>query len=166
MKHTSFTFPYVTAKLRTSPTWIRFLLLSLQCWRQSNELLSLLSWPSIKIFILLGNRSLLTVPWSKHTVLFLATVADGNLQLTTTKYIACLAAMLFVDRCVTFDWFVVCLLFCWLFRWFLVLSYCFYLLNTFVCKLDVHGSVHRNINLIERTNKMQPCSRIYYSNVS
>jgi hypothetical protein len=33
-------------------------------------------------------------------------------------------------------------------------------------KLDVHGSVHRNINLIERTNKMQPCSRIYYSSVS
>ena len=33
-------------------------------------------------------------------------------------------------------------------------------------KLDVHGSVHLNINLIERTNKMQPCSRIYYSNVS
>ena len=33
-------------------------------------------------------------------------------------------------------------------------------------ELDVHGSVHRNINLIERTNKMQPCSRIYYSNVS
>jgi hypothetical protein len=31
---------------------------------------------------------------------------------------------------------------------------------------DVHGSVHRNINLIERTNKMQPCSRIYYSVVS
>ena len=31
---------------------------------------------------------------------------------------------------------------------------------------DVHGSVHRNINLIERTNKMQPCSRIYYSSVS
>jgi len=33
-------------------------------------------------------------------------------------------------------------------------------------KTDVHGSVHRNINLIERINKMQPCSRIYYSNVS
>jgi hypothetical protein len=32
-------------------------------------------------------------------------------------------------------------------------------------KLDVHRSVHRNIKLIERTNKMQPCSRIYYSNV-
>jgi len=32
--------------------------------------------------------------------------------------------------------------------------------------VDVHGSVHRNINLIESTNKMQPCSRIYYSNVS
>jgi hypothetical protein len=31
---------------------------------------------------------------------------------------------------------------------------------------DVHGSVHRNVNLIERTNKMQPCSKIYYSNVS
>jgi len=31
---------------------------------------------------------------------------------------------------------------------------------------DDHGSVHRNIKLIERTNKMQPCSRIYYSNVS
>jgi len=30
---------------------------------------------------------------------------------------------------------------------------------------DVHGSVHRNINPIERTNKRQPCSRIYYSNV-
>jgi len=34
------------------------------------------------------------------------------------------------------------------------------------CKLDVYGSVHRNINLIERTNKMQPCSRIYYSSIS
>jgi hypothetical protein len=33
-------------------------------------------------------------------------------------------------------------------------------------KRDVHGSMHRNIKLIERTNKMQPCSRIYYSNVS
>jgi len=33
-------------------------------------------------------------------------------------------------------------------------------------KLDVHRSVHRNIKFIERTNKMQPCSRIYYSNVS
>jgi hypothetical protein len=33
-------------------------------------------------------------------------------------------------------------------------------------QLDVHGFVRRNINLIERTNKMQPCSRIYYSNVS
>jgi len=31
---------------------------------------------------------------------------------------------------------------------------------------DVHGSVHRNINLIERTNKLRPCSRIYYSSVS
>jgi hypothetical protein len=30
----------------------------------------------------------------------------------------------------------------------------------------VHGSLHRNINLIEITNRMQPCSRIYYSNVS
>ena len=30
---------------------------------------------------------------------------------------------------------------------------------------DVHGSVHRNINLIGRTNKMQPCTRIYYSSV-
>jgi MOSC domain-containing protein YiiM len=33
-------------------------------------------------------------------------------------------------------------------------------------ELDVHGSVHHNINLIEITKKMQPCSRIYYSNVS
>ena len=32
-------------------------------------------------------------------------------------------------------------------------------------KLNAHGSVHRNINLKERTNKMQPYSRIYYSNV-
>jgi len=32
-------------------------------------------------------------------------------------------------------------------------------------KLDVHGSVHRNINLIERTNKMRPYSIIYYSSV-
>jgi len=38
--------------------------------------------------------------------------------------------------------------------------------STFCDELDVHGSVHRNINLIERTNKMQPCSRIYYSSVS
>ena len=30
----------------------------------------------------------------------------------------------------------------------------------------VHVSVRRNIDLIERTNKMQPCSRIYYSTVS
>jgi hypothetical protein len=33
-------------------------------------------------------------------------------------------------------------------------------------KVDVHGSMHRNIHFIERTNKMQPCSRIYYSSVS
>ena len=33
-------------------------------------------------------------------------------------------------------------------------------------KFDIHKSVHRNINLIERTNKMRPCSRIYYYNVS
>jgi len=32
--------------------------------------------------------------------------------------------------------------------------------------LDIHGSVHRNLNLIERTNKIQPRSRIYYSKVS
>ena len=32
--------------------------------------------------------------------------------------------------------------------------------------LEVHGSMHRNIKLIERTNKMQLRSRIYYSNVS
>ena len=32
-------------------------------------------------------------------------------------------------------------------------------------RLDVHGSVHRNVNLIERTNKLQPYSIIYYSNV-
>ena len=32
--------------------------------------------------------------------------------------------------------------------------------------LDVHGSVHHNTNSIEITNKMRPCSRIYYSNVS
>jgi hypothetical protein len=32
-------------------------------------------------------------------------------------------------------------------------------------KLDVHGSVHHNINRIEITNKMGPCSRIYYSSV-
>jgi hypothetical protein len=31
---------------------------------------------------------------------------------------------------------------------------------------EIHGTVHVNINLIERTNTMQPCSRIYYSNVS
>jgi len=31
---------------------------------------------------------------------------------------------------------------------------------------EEHGSVHPNINLTERTNKMQPCSRIYYSSVS
>ena len=37
--------------------------------------------------------------------------------------------------------------------------------NTFYL-LDVHGSVHRDINLTERTNKMQPCSRIYNFNVS
>jgi len=34
--------------------------------------------------------------------------------------------------------------------------------NTF----DVHGSVHHNTKLIEITNKMWLCSRIYYSNIS
>jgi hypothetical protein len=33
-------------------------------------------------------------------------------------------------------------------------------------KLDVHGSAHHNINLTEMTNKIRPCSRIYYSSVS
>ena len=35
-----------------------------------------------------------------------------------------------------------------------------------ISKLDVHGSMHHNINLTEITNKMRPCSRIYYSTVS
>jgi hypothetical protein len=30
-------------------------------------------------------------------------------------------------------------------------------------KLDLHGSVHHNTNLIEMTNKMQLCRSIYYS---
>jgi hypothetical protein len=33
-------------------------------------------------------------------------------------------------------------------------------------KVNVHGSVHRNIQLIERTNNRQPGSGIYYSGVS
>jgi hypothetical protein len=33
-------------------------------------------------------------------------------------------------------------------------------------QLHVYGALHRNTDLIERTNKMQPCSRVYYSNVS
>jgi hypothetical protein len=33
-------------------------------------------------------------------------------------------------------------------------------------ELDVYGSVHPNTNRIKITNKMRPCSRIYYSNVS
>jgi len=49
-----------------------------------------------------------------------------------------------------------------------------YVTNSEVCKIklvrysniDIHGSMHRNINVIERTNKMRQCSRIYYSNVS
>ena len=32
--------------------------------------------------------------------------------------------------------------------------------------LGVPGSVYRNIKLIERTNKIQPCSRIHCTNVS
>jgi hypothetical protein len=32
--------------------------------------------------------------------------------------------------------------------------------------LDVHGSVHHSINHLETTNKMRPCIKIYYSNVS
>jgi hypothetical protein len=33
-------------------------------------------------------------------------------------------------------------------------------------ELDIHESVLLNINLTERTNKMRPCTIIYYSNVS
>jgi len=33
-------------------------------------------------------------------------------------------------------------------------------------EFDFHGSVHRNLNLIERNKKIWPCSRIYYSSVS
>jgi len=35
--------------------------------------------------------------------------------------------------------------------------------SVFACKLDVHGSVLHNTNLIEMTNKMQLCRAIYYS---
>jgi len=35
-----------------------------------------------------------------------------------------------------------------------------------VWKLDVHVSMHHNTHRIEITNKMWPCSRIYYSSVS
>jgi hypothetical protein len=41
----------------------------------------------------------------------------------------------------------------------------FKMYRTIIC-LDVHGSVHHNTNRIETTNKMQSCSRIYYSIVS
>jgi hypothetical protein len=49
---------------------------------------------------------------------------------------------------------------------------CIRLLNLFLWSSErrvffyVHGSLHRNINLTERTNKMQPCSGIDYSDVS
>jgi hypothetical protein len=44
-------------------------------------------------------------------------------------------------------------------------TFCYikYLLD---CELHVHRFVHHNINLIEITNKMRPCCRIYYSNLS
>ena len=32
--------------------------------------------------------------------------------------------------------------------------------------LDIHGSVYHNLNCIEITKKMRPCTRVYYSNVS
>ena len=38
--------------------------------------------------------------------------------------------------------------------------------QTIFCVFDVHRPVHHNTNRIEMTNKMRPCSRIYYSNVS
>jgi hypothetical protein len=37
--------------------------------------------------------------------------------------------------------------------------------RSWVDNLDVHDSVHHSANHIEITNKMQPCTRIYYSNV-
>jgi len=36
-------------------------------------------------------------------------------------------------------------------------------LITLRLKLDIHGSVHHNTNLIEMTNKIQLCRTIYYS---
>jgi hypothetical protein len=36
-----------------------------------------------------------------------------------------------------------------------------YLAYMSISELDVRGSVHRNIDLIEITNKMRPCNRIY-----
>jgi len=36
-------------------------------------------------------------------------------------------------------------------------------LTIHLVQLDVHGSVHHNINLIDMTKKMQLCSTIYYS---
>jgi hypothetical protein len=38
-----------------------------------------------------------------------------------------------------------------------------YLAARFCYKLDVHGSVHQNTNLIEMANEMQLCRTIYYS---
>jgi hypothetical protein len=35
-------------------------------------------------------------------------------------------------------------------------------LNKFLCKFDIHGSVHRRL-LSRNTNNMQLCNRIYYS---
>ena len=35
--------------------------------------------------------------------------------------------------------------------------------NNTKSELDVHGSVRHNTNHIEITDKMQPCTRIYYS---
>jgi hypothetical protein len=46
----------------------------------------------------------------------------------------------------------------------LILSYSWLLKR--ICVLDVHKSLHHNINIIEITNKLRLCSRIYYSSVS
>jgi len=42
----------------------------------------------------------------------------------------------------------------------------FQLRENYECKLDVHGSVQHNTNLIEMTKKIQLCRTVYYSIVS
>jgi hypothetical protein len=124
-------------------------------WKKTvagNELLVGPCWRMCYIYF----RTKFDEKWC-HSVTYLFECSGTRLE-SLLACISCQVALIYsIPKCLNVN-----RLFC---LWSLQVTYCLFGWRSCL-RLDVRGSVHCNIKFIERTNKMQRCSRIYYSTVS